>query len=254
MPNNHNGGNHDRRRSGRVTYRSKAAEILKPEVRTEDERLLSRRHRPAFLDSDPWRSLRILSEFVEGFDAMAGIGKAITIFGSARVAEEDPNYDMARELATRLVQEGYAVITGGGPGIMEAANKGAYDSEASSVGLNIRLPHEQVANPYQDISLDYRYFFVRKVMFVKYSMGYVCMPGGFGTLDEFFEALTLMQTLKIYPMPLILFGVEYWQGLIDWLKKTMIPNGTVAATDFDYLTLTDDIDAVVSTMVKHRDG
>ena len=139
------------------------------------------------------------------------------------------------------------------PKAKSAANKGAYDSEASSVGLNIRLPHEQVANPYQDISLDYRYFFVRKVMFVKYSMGYVCMPGGFGTLDEFFEALTLMQTLKIYPMPLILFGVEYWQGLIDWLKKTMIPNGTVAATDFDYLTLTDDIDAVVSIMVKHRD-
>jgi uncharacterized protein (TIGR00730 family) len=206
-----------------------------------------------FKGDESWRLFRIISEFTEGFDRLSHLGYAVSIFGSARLQPENRHYQQAVEIAQRLTAEGFGIITGGGPGIMEAANKGAYDSEASSVGLNIRLPHEQVTNPYQDISLDYRYFFVRKVMFVKYSMGYVCMPGGFGTLDEFFEALTLMQTLKIYPMPLILFGVDYWQGLIDWLKNTMIPNGTVAATDFDYLTLTDDIDAVVSIMVKHRD-
>ena len=156
------------------------------------------------------------------------------------------------EIAKRLAKEEFAIITGGGPGVMEAANKGAFESKTKSVGLNIILPHEQVPNAYQDISLDYRYFFVRKVMFVKHSMGYVCMPGGFGTMDEFFEALTLMQTQKIYPMPLILFGVEYWQGLIDWMKQTMILNGTVTEADFEYITLTNDIDQVVDTMVQHR--
>ncbi|MCF6338960.1 MAG: TIGR00730 family Rossman fold protein [Gammaproteobacteria bacterium] len=178
---------------------------------------------------------------------------AVSIFGSARLAPENPYYQQTVEMAKRLAKEDFSIITGGGPGIMEAANKGAFESKTKSVGLNIRLPHEQTANPYQDITLDYRYFFVRKVMFVKHSMGYVCMPGGFGTMDEFFESLTLMQTQKIYPMPMILFGVEYWRGLIEWMKSTMIPNGTVSATDFDYITLTDDIDQVVETMIKHRE-
>ncbi len=239
MPNNHNGGNHDRRRSGRVTYRPKAAEILKPEVRTEDERLLSRRHRPAFLDSDPWRSLRILSEFVEGFDAMAGIGKAITIFGSARVFEEDPNYAKARELATRLVHEGYAVITGGGPGIMEAANRGAHDAGGLSIGCNIELPHEQSVNQYVDLAVEFRYFFARKTMFVKYADGFAIFPGGFGTLDELFESLTLIQTGKIRHFPVVLIGSEYWGGLLDWIRKEVVARGAIAPQDLELIRVTD---------------
>jgi uncharacterized protein (TIGR00730 family) len=202
---------------------------------------------------ESWRMFRIISEFTEGVDRLSNLGYAISIFGSARLPAENPYYQQAVEMAKRLAKKDFAIITGGGPGIMEAANKGAFESKTKSVGLNIRLPHEQTANPYQDVMLDYRYFFVRKVMFVKHSMGYVCMPGGFGTMDEFFESLTLMQTQKIYPMPIILFGVEYWRGLIDWMKSTMIPGGTVSESDFDYITLTDDIDQVVDTMVKHRD-
>ncbi|VAW98478.1 hypothetical protein MNBD_GAMMA19-1270 [hydrothermal vent metagenome] len=202
---------------------------------------------------ESWRIFRIISEFTEGVDRLSNLGYAVSIFGSARLPAENPYYQQTVDMAKRLAKEDFAIITGGGPGIMEAANKGAFESKTKSVGLNIRLPHEQTANPYQDITLDYRYFFVRKVMFVKHSMGYVCMPGGFGTMDEFFESLTLMQTQKIYPMPMILFGVKYWQGLIDWMKSTMISNGTVSATDFDYITLTDDIDQVVETMIKHRE-
>jgi len=202
---------------------------------------------------ESWRIFRIISEFTEGVDRLSNLGYAVSIFGSARLPAENPYYQQTVEMAKRLAKEDFSIITGGGPGIMEAANKGAFESKTQSVGLNIRLPHEQMSNPYQDITLDYRYFFVRKVMFVKHSMGYVCMPGGFGTMDEFFESLTLMQTQKIYPMPMILFGVQYWQGLIDWMKSTMIPNGTVSETDFDFITLTDDIDQVVETMIKHRE-
>jgi len=202
---------------------------------------------------ESWRIFRIISEFTEGVDRLSNLGYAVSIFGSARLPLENPYYQQTVEMAKRLAKENFAIITGGGPGIMEAANKGAFESKTKSVGLNIRLPHEQTANPYQDITLDYRYFFVRKVMFVKHSMGYVCMPGGFGTMDEFFESLTLMQTQKIYPMPMILFGVQYWQGLIDWMKSTMIPNGTVSEADFDFITLTDDIDQAVETMIKHRE-
>lgn len=201
---------------------------------------------------ESWRMFRIISEFTEGFDRLSDLGYAISIFGSARLQEDDPYYQQSIDIAQRLAKEDFAIITGGGPGVMEAANKGAFDSDVKSVGLNIRLPHEQEPNPFQDLMLDYRYFFVRKVMFVKHSMGYVCMPGGFGTMDEFFESLTLMQTQKIYPMPMILFGVDYWQGLIDWMRSTMLPSGTVSESDFDYITLTDDMDEVVSTMVKHR--
>ncbi len=202
---------------------------------------------------ESWRMFRIISEFTEGFDRLSNLGYAVSIFGSARLQPDNVYYQQTIKIAQRLAQEAFAIITGGGPGVMEAANKGAFGSDAKSVGLNIRLPMEQSPNPYQDVMLDYRYFFVRKVMFVKHSMGYVCMPGGFGTMDEFFESLTLLQTEKIYPMPMILFGVEYWQGLIDWMRKTMLPIGTVSESDFDFITLTDDIDEVVTIMVKHRE-
>jgi uncharacterized protein (TIGR00730 family) len=239
---NHNGGNHERRRSGRVTYRPKAAEILQPEVRTEDERLLSRRHRPAFLDSDPWRSLRILSEFVEGFDALAGLGKAITIFGSARVDEGDPYYEKALELAGLLTREGFAVITGGGPGIMEAANRGCHEAGGLSIGCNIELPHEQAVNQWVDLAVEFRYFFARKTMFVKYADGFAIFPGGFGTLDELFESLTLIQTGKIRHFPVVLIGEEYWRGLLEWLGSSVVARAAIEPEDLDLVKITDDME------------
>ncbi len=201
---------------------------------------------------EAWRMFRILSEFTEGFDKLSDLDFAVTIFGSARFNKENKFYKKTIELAEALAKEGFPIISGGGPGIMEAANKGADEVDQVSVGLNIDLPHEQQKNPYQNLSLNFRYFFARKVMFVKHSMGYVCMPGGFGTMDEFFEALTLMQTNRIYHMPLILFGSEFWQGLIDWMKQTLILHDTVSDVDFDLIKLTDDIDEVVSIMKSHR--
>lgn len=238
---NHN-GNHERRRSGRVTYRPKATEMLTVHARTEDERLLSPRQRPAFLDSDPWRSLRIMSEFVEGFDALAAVGKAITIFGSARTLEDDPYYAKARELAADLAREGFAVITGGGPGIMEAANRGCHEAGGLSIGCNIELPHEQAVNPYVDLGVEFRYFFARKVMFVKYADGFAIFPGGFGTLDELFESLTLIQTGKIRHFPVVLIGTDYWAGLLDWLRRDPTAHGNIAPEDPDLLVCTDDMD------------
>lgn len=201
---------------------------------------------------ESWRLFRIMSEFTEGFDTLSGLDFAVSIFGSARTPESDPYYQSARDTAACLSDAGFSVISGGGPGIMEAANRGAADRNGCSVGLNIDLPFEQVSNPYQNLELDFRYFFVRKVMFVKYSMGYVCMPGGFGTLDEFFEALTLVQTEKIYQMPIILFGSDFWGGLLDWMRDTLLKHGTVSESDFDLLTVTDDPDEVTEIMVKHR--
>ncbi len=238
--NGHN-GSHDRRRSGRVTYRPKAAEMLTVHARTEDERLLSPRHRPAFLDSDPWRSLRILSEFVEGFDALAAVGKAVTIFGSARTNDSDPYYAKARELAELLAAEGFAVITGGGPGIMEAANRGCHEAGGLSIGCNIELPHEQSVNAYVDLAVEFRYFFARKTMFVKYADGFAIFPGGFGTLDELFESITLIQTGKIRHFPVVLVGTEYWAGLLDWLRKEAVTRGCIAPQDMDLLRCTDDM-------------
>jgi uncharacterized protein (TIGR00730 family) len=242
----HNGndtasGNHERRRSGRVTYRSKAEAMLTVHARTEDERLLSPRHRPAFLDSDPWRSLRILSEFVEGFDALAAVGKAVTIFGSARVSENDPYYAKARELAGLLAGEGFAVITGGGPVIMEAANRGCHEAGGLSIGCNIELPHEQSVNAYVDLGVEFRYFFARKTMFVKYADAFAIFPGGFGTLDELFESLTLIQTGKIRHFPVVLIGTEYWAGLLEWLRTYAIPRGAIAPADLDLVHCTDDM-------------
>ncbi len=213
---------------------------------TEDQKLLRRTERPAFLDSDPWRALRILSEFVEGFDALAAIGPAVTVFGSARVAEDSDTYRLAREIGRRLAEAGFAVITGGGPGAMEAANRGCQEGGGLSVGCNIELPHEQGLNPYTDLEVEFRYFFARKTMFVKYADGFVILPGGFGTLDELFEALTLIQTGKIEHFPVVLVGREHWQGLLDWVRDSVLPSGAIDAADLDLLGVTDDPAEVVA--------
>jgi len=201
---------------------------------------------------ESWRIFRIISEFTEGIDRLAGLGFAVTIFGSARFGADDPNYRQTVRLAERLAEEGFSIITGGGPGIMAAANEGAANTGGRSIGLNIELPREQKPNQFQNLSLNYRYFFVRKVMFVKHSMGYVCMPGGFGTLDEVFEALTLMQTNKIYPLPLVLFGTKFWGGLLEWMRQTLLDAGTIAEQDFSFITATDDIEETVAIMLEHR--
>jgi uncharacterized protein (TIGR00730 family) len=202
---------------------------------------------------ESWRMFRIISEFTEGFDRLADVQFAVSMFGSARVKTGSIHYQEAQTIAEVLASNGYSIITGGGSGVMEAANKGAWEKKAPSVGLNIQLPHEQRPNGYQNIALEFRYFFARKVMFVKYSIGYVCLPGGFGTLDELFEALTLMQSHKIHPMPLILFGSEYWSGLMDWISKTLLANGLIEGSDLKYISITDDPMEVVDIMNKHRD-
>ncbi len=206
-----------------------------------------------FKGDQSWRIFRIISEFTEGFDKLSGLNDAVAIFGSARLAPEHAYYQKTVQIAELLSQHGFAIISGGGPGIMEAANKGAFQQRQASVGLNIQLPQEQRPNPYQNISLDFRYFFVRKVMFVRYSIGYVCMPGGFGTLDEFFEALTLMQTHKTFPMPLILFGVDFWSGLLEWIKDKLLEYQTISSEDLNFITLTDDPNELLEIMLQHRD-
>ena len=228
-------------RSGRVTMTRRAEEKLgKGARRTEDEKLLERPPRPEFLDGDPWRVLRIQSEFVDGFEALAPIGQAVAVFGSARTKESDPVYEQARAVGRLLAEAGLAVITGGGPGAMEAANRGAQEGGGLSVGCNIELPMEQSVNPYVDLSVQFHYFFARKTMFVKYADAFVILPGGFGTLDELFEALTLIQTRKIRDFPVVLVGTAYWRGLIEWLRDTMLPAGAINAEDLALLKLTDD--------------
>ena len=193
------------------------------------------------LAEDSWRMFRIMGEFVQGFEEMADVGKAVTIFGSARFKADNLYAQKAEQLARALAESGYAVLTGGGPGIMEAGNKGAYQAGGRSVGLNIDLPHEQDPNPYQTDVVNFRYFFVRKVMLVKYSTAFVVFPGGFGTLDELFEALTLIQTKKLKPFPVYLIGVEYWQGLVDWLKGTLEELGTISEKDLHLFKILDDV-------------
>ena len=202
---------------------------------------------------ETWRIFKIMSEFVEGFEELSTIGPAVSIFGSARFHRNHRYYKLAEEIATLLAKNGYTIITGGGPGIMEAANRGAANNGGGSVGLNILLPKEQKPNPFQSKSLTFKYFFARKVMFIKYALGYVCMPGGFGTLDEFFEALTLVQTHKIYPLPLILVGKEYWNDLIRWMKATMLKEETIDSGDLDLVKITDNPKEVVSIINAHRD-
>lgn len=221
---------------------------------TADESLLQREfERPQFLDSDPWRVMRILAEFVEGFDTLAGLPPAVTIFGSARTPEDDPEYRRADELAKALVRAGFAVITGGGPGIMEAANKGARGEGGISVGLNIELPFEQQINPYVNVAVSFRYFFARKTMFAKYAEAFVAFPGGFGTLDELFECLTLIQTGKLKHFPVILVGTSYWSGLLEWLRRRMLAEHKIKPEDMSLMTVTDSIDEVVDIIVRaHR--
>jgi hypothetical protein len=187
---------------------------------------------------DGWRVFRIMAEFVEGFEALASVGKSVSVFGSARTKPTDPYYKAAEETGRLLAKAGYSVITGGGPGIMEAGNKGAFEAGGKSIGLNITLPQEQHSNPYQTISMDFHYFYARKVMFVKYASAFICFPGGFGTLDEFFETMTLIQTLKIESFPVILFGTPFWSGLVEWMRHQMIPK-TIHGEDLDIFRLVD---------------
>ena len=205
---------------------------------------------PSFLESDAWRALRIMGEFIDGFDALARLGPAVSIFGSARTNADHPRYQQARKLAARLSEEGFTVITGGGPGIMEAANRGAKEAEGVSVGLAIDLPHETGLNPYVDLPAYFRYFFVRKTMFVKYAQAFVIFPGGFGTFDELFESLTLVQTGKIDHFPIVLFGSEYWSGLLDWLKSTVAREANVFEDDLDLILVSDDIDEIVDIVAE----
>ena len=202
--------------------------------------------------SETWRVFRIQSELVEGFETLHELGPAVTIFGSSRLKPETEYYEKAVKLGEKLSSEGFAVITGGGPGIMEGANKGAKEGKGKSVGLNIEIPMEQDPNGFQNISLSFRYFFVRKLMFVKYAIAFVIFPGGFGTLDELFEALTLAQTMKIRAFPIILVGKEYWSGLIEWLKTTLVAGGTLDKKDMELISITDDIDNICTIVNEHR--
>jgi uncharacterized protein (TIGR00730 family) len=221
---------------------------------TTDQRLLDSRGATDWVHTDPWRVLRMQAEFVEGFGAFAELGPAIAVFGSARTPVDSPWYAAAEIVGRRLVEEGFAVITGGGPGAMEGANKGACEAGGVSVGLGIELPWESGLNEWVDVGVNFRYFFARKTMFVKYSQGFIVLPGGVGTLDELFEALTLVQTGKITDFPIVLVGSSYWQGLLDWLRDTSLASGTLSQVDLDRLILTDDVDEAVALMVAAREA
>jgi uncharacterized protein (TIGR00730 family) len=212
---------------------------------TTDQRLLDRQHDTEWVHSDPWRVMRIQSEFVEGFGALAEVGQAVSVFGSARTPKDHPDYALGVAVGRGLVDRGYAVITGGGPGIMEAANKGAREAGGLSVGLGIELPFEQGMNEYVDLGVNFRYFFARKTMFVKYASGFVVLPGGFGTLDEMFEALTLVQTHKVTEFPIVLVGTDYWTGLLDWLSTAVLDRGMIHAKDLALFSVVDDADEAV---------
>ncbi len=200
--------------------------------------------------SDTWRVFRIMAELVEGFEKLNNIGPAVTIFGSARLQPGSPYYNKCLKVTESLAKDGFAVISGGGPGIMEAANKGAQNANGTSVGLNIELPMEQTSNEFQDVRVEFRYFFVRKLMFVKYAIAYVIFPGGFGTVDELFEALTLIQTKKIRGFPVVLVGRDYWQGMIDWLRKTVLAHGNISSEDIDLMQIVDEPEEVCAIINK----
>lgn len=220
---------------------------------TTDQRLLDSRGHTDWLHTDPWRIMRIQAEFVEGFGALAEIGPAVSVFGSARTAPDHPYYGLAHRVGESLVRAGYAVITGGGPGVMEAANKGAVEAEGTSVGLGIELPYEQGLNSYLHVGVNFRYFFIRKTMFVKYAEGFIVLPGGFGTLDELFEALTLVQTQKVTSFPIVLVGISYWTGLVEWLRTSAVAEDTIRAQDLDLLHITDDVEEAVSIIRTARE-
>jgi hypothetical protein len=232
-----------------------------PSRQTEDERFLESaveeltRHPEFMIAKDSWRVFRIMGEFVEGFEEMAGHGPCVSIFGSARVQSTDPLYGECIETARRLGEAGFGIITGGGPGMMEAANRGAREAGAPSIGCNIELPFEQGTNPFVDHSIDFRYFFVRKTMFVKYAEAFVIFPGGFGTMDELFEALTLIQTRKVRNFPVVLFGSEYWGGLLEWIGATVLGEGKISAADLELLHVTDSPEDVAEHVVRrYRDA
>ena len=246
--------------STRESYRKGPVVLRGTQIPTQttDARLLSSTADADWLHSDPWRVMRIQAEFIEGFGALAELGPAVSVFGSARTKSEDPAYRAAVEVGAGLARAGYAVITGGGPGMMEAANRGCHEAGGTSVGLGIELPHEQGMNDYVDLGVNFRYFFARKTMFVKSSDGFVVMPGGMGTLDELFEALTLVQTQKISSFPIALVDSGYWGGLLEWVRTTMIDRGTISSTDPDLLHVVDGaeeaVDYVVGAARRLRNG
>jgi uncharacterized protein (TIGR00730 family) len=237
--------------TGPILKRRRQAEQM---TTTTDQRLLDSRGPSEWVHTDTWRVLRIQAEFVEGFGALAELGPAISVFGSARTTPDQASYATAELVARKLAEAGFAVITGGGPGTMEAANKGASEAGGASVGLGIELPFESGLNQWVDTGINFRYFFARKTMFVKYSQGFVVLAGGVGTLDELFEAMTLVQTRKVTRFPIVLMGVDYWTGLLDWLRGTVLADGKIGQKDLDMLTLTDDVDEVVRLMVAARNG
>jgi uncharacterized protein (TIGR00730 family) len=240
--------NEDRRQTGPVTLRRH-----KVPVTTTDQRLLEAHQQGEWLHADPWRVMRIQSEFVEGFGTLSELGPAVAVFGSARTRPDDPAYAIGVEVGRLLAEAGYAVITGGGPGAMEAANKGAFEARGTSVGLGIELPFESGLNEYVDLGINFRYFFTRKVMFLKYSRGFIVLPGGFGTLDELFEAVTLAQTRKVTEFPVVLMGISYWQGLIDWLRDTVLEGGMIGLEDLNRLILTDDPATAVAAITTYEE-
>jgi uncharacterized protein (TIGR00730 family) len=219
---------------------------------TQDEQLLESPRPDEFTHTDTWRVFRIMGEFVEGFDELATLTRGISIFGSARSKPGDADYQAAQETAALLAKEGFAVITGGGPGVMEAANKGAFEAGGLSIGCNIELPFEQKPNPYQTRSMTFKYFFVRKMMFVKYSLGFVIFPGGFGTFDELFEALTLIQTKKIRDFPVVLFGSSYWTGLLNWVREVVLPQGKISEHDLRLFHITDSPAEIVQIVIRSQ--
>jgi uncharacterized protein (TIGR00730 family) len=237
------------RRQGPVTLRGKQ---IPPT--TTDQRLLDRRGSSDWVHTDPWRVMRIQAEFVEGFGLLAELGPAVSVFGSARTARGSFEYQTAERIASGLVQAGYAVITGGGPGIMEAANKGASEGGGVSVGLGIELPREMGLNDYVDVGLEFRYFFVRKTCFIKYSQAFVVLPGGFGTMDELFEALTLVATGKITKFPIVLVGRQYWSGLLSWLEDTMLARANIGPSELALLSVADEPDEIVAIIREAHAG
>ncbi|AHH94314.1 TIGR00730 family Rossman fold protein [Kutzneria viridogrisea] len=240
MTENHTGRTPERQRGPVVLRRDRTTD-----AGTTDQRLLDSRGPSDWVHTDPWRVMRIQAEFVEGFGALAELPKAVTVFGSARTKPEHPEYELGRKLGGALADAGFAVITGGGPGAMEAVNRGCSEAGGMSVGLGIELPFEQGLNPWVDLGVNFRYFFARKTMFIKYAQAFICLPGGFGTFDELFEALTLVQTKKVTKFPVVLFGRSYWQGLYDWLRESVLVGGKIGEKDLDLLHLTDDIDDAV---------
>jgi len=246
------GGNDGRRtiRRGRLAISGRAVE----HITQADHGLLRRERDASFVHTDPWRALRILGEFVDGFDALARVGRCVTVFGSARVRPGNPYYDTAVEVGRGLAECGYGVITGGGPGVMEAANRGANEAGGLSIGCNIELPHEQRGNEFVNLRIDFRYFFVRKTMFVKYSEGFVVFPGGFGTADELFEALTLIQTGKTRRFPLVLYGSEFWGGLLDWMGTRLVDEGMISGQDLELVQLCDSAEEICAVFAQEMRG